>query len=725
MIPYKGKVTIERTLKYIKETMGYNLNDYNFTDLRFRLSEEDLSYYIFKIIKQDQQFVMNEGAKVEECLDILLHICQVLGVSIVNKENKKMLDEYLDLYLKNNDLFPKNEDLDKLVSSFNDKKIPLEFLRYMFSNKAFNFTTESTPTLNHFIDYLIKARQYYTDDRALLSSVINLALSVDAEDLMFGSDKDISKLVEKKLNDDRKANGIYNVDEFTLEELDRKLSQFESIVTNLQNLVDLTEQQISEIKSTTRDSKDAINNTRLQTLKALKIEASGVINDFRKTYLELLNKEKENLVSQKDMLMTDMQVEFDKKKLELESLTADLGQRIAIELGRIRQQSSYSIDQMKDFISNNEEVKKMFDVAKQDQAFLSRLAKMDNIPMPELGVSAMPTTAVSVAGAIPMPSIIVPKPEREVVEKINYYFDTNIPFKDRFKELMDKKKEDIKKTGAIYHEKFDDLLTIILNNDVPYMFGPSGCGKTYMIEKQLAKLLGLDVVTNGFIMYETDILGFNNANGVYVPSNFYRCYKYGDIIFLDELDNSSPSSTIVLNSFIGNDEDSYYTFPNGDRVKRHSNFRILAAGNTRGNGRTESHNTRKKIDEAVMQRLTPVEIDYDNRIEKNILVDYPEWYNFAINFRNAIKEIKIGGSDGPNYNGTLTTRDIEAIRRYKRDNSFSDEKIIEYEVIENKDIDYLQQIISEMEALASKRQFTEGGIELFEKFKVLSKNRRY
>ena len=33
----------------------------------------------------------------------------------------------------------------------------------------------------------------------------------------------------------------------------------------------------------------------------------------------------------------------------------------------------------KEFISNNEEVKKMFDVAKEDQAFLSRLAKMDNI----------------------------------------------------------------------------------------------------------------------------------------------------------------------------------------------------------------------------------------------------------------------------------------------------------------------------------------------------------
>lgn len=722
MIPYKGKVTLERTLKYI-ETMGQNLNDYNFTDLRFRLSEEDLSHYIFKSIN----VVDHAGV----ALDILPHFCELLGVSIVNKENKKLLDEYMDLYLKNEDLFPKNIDLDKLVSSFNDKKIPLEFLRYMFSNKAFNLTKENTSTLNHFIDYLIKARQYYTDDRALLSSVINLVESVDAEDLMFGSDKDITKLVEKKLNDDRKANGIYNVDEFTLEELDRKLSEFESLATDLQNLVDLTEQQINEIKQETKDSKDTIVSTRIQTLKALKLEAGKVINNFRKAYMELLNKEKENLVSQKDMLMADMQVEFDKKKLELEALASNVGQRIAIELGRIRQQSSYSIDQMKDFISNNEEVRKMFDVAKQDQAFLSRLAKMDNIPMPELGVSAMPGAVgspvgtVPVAGAIAMPSIIVPKPEREVVEKINYYFDTNIPFKDRFKELMDKKKEDIEKTGAIYHEKFDDLLTIILNNDVPYMFGPSGCGKTYMIEKQLAKLLGLDVVTNGFIMYETDILGFNNANGVYVPSNFYRCYKYGDMIFLDELDNSSPSSTIVLNSFIGNDDDSYYTFPNGDRVKRHSNFRILAAGNTRGNGRTESHNTRKKIDEAVMQRLTPVEIDYDNRIEEKILVDYPGWYNFAINFRNAIKEIKIGGSDGPNYNGTLTTRDIEAIRRYKSDDSFSDEKIIEYEVIENKDVDYLNQIIEEMESLESKGQFTEGGIELFEKFKVLSKNRRY
>jgi len=185
------------------------------------------------------------------------------------------------------------------------------------------------------------------------------------------------------------------------------------------------------------------------------------------------------------------------------------------------------------------------------------------------------------------------------------------------------------------------------------------------------------------------------------------------------------SSTIALNSFLGKKEGSAYTFPNGDRVKKHSNFRIITAGNTRGNGKSVSHNTRQKLDESVMQRLTPIEIDYDNRIEEKILERYPDWYNFSINFRKALKEIKLDGSDGPNYNGTITTRDIESIKRYKDDDSFSDEKIIEYEVIENKDIDYLNEIIREMDKLADNNEFTKGGVELLGKFKKLSKGRKY
>lgn len=713
MIPYKGRVTLDRTIKYIETNMEYAwvgaLKAYDFTDLTFKLTEEELSKIIFKFVKK--------GVNPSNFL-FVLDLCESLSLDIVNQKNERIFDDIIDLYLKNEELFPNKENLNKLLCTFNDKKIAVEFLKYIYSNEC----TGHIGAINELINYLIKARQYYVDDRALFSSVMDVITS--AGDALYAEDT-TKVLTERKLVDDKKANGIYNIDQFTLEEIDKKMTQFELFTSNLENLVQIAENEIKSLKEVSKGASDEIAETRIKNLKSLKTEANKILKQFNANYSELLNKEKESILNAKDSLMADIEMEIQKRRMELEAVAASVGQRIAIELGRIRNQSDYSIEKMQEFISNNEEVKKMFDVAKEDKAFLSRLAKMDAIPVGIPTITDQASSVVIPQSGIAVPNIVIPKPERIIDEKTNYYFDRTIPFKDRFNELMQKKQEDIEKTGAIYHEKFDDVLTMVLNNDTPYMYGPSGCGKTFMIEKQIAKILGLDVVTNGFIMYETDILGFNNANGVYVPSNFYRCYKFGDMIFLDELDNSNPVSTIVLNSFIGKSDDSTYTFPNGDRIKRHPNFRILAAGNTRGSGRTISHNTRQKLDEAVMQRLTPVEIDYDNRIEEKILEDYPDWYNFAINFRNALKEIRLDGSDGPNYNGTITTRDIETIKRYKEDNSFSDEKIIEYEVIENKDADYLNEIITEMEKLESDGEFTSGGSELLDKFKTLSKRRTY
>jgi len=705
MIPYKGKVTLEKTIKNIEQEYSKKLNINEFNNLLFRLTEEEISEILYKLLTND--------IGLSYITDIEKH-CEILNISLVSNENKNILFELIDLYSKDY-TFPNLDYLEKLFNSFNDKKLGVEYLRYLIVTK--NISDNSI--LNLFIDYLIKARQYYVDDRALLSSAISLIESINDLEIMFDNEENLKKLIDRKILNDKKANGIYDIDEYTLEEFDRKLTEFEEIRNQLENLVGITEVQINELKEEVKKNNDNISNIKIQTLKTLKIEANKIISDFNKNYLELLTKEKESIINEKDLLMADVQTEINKKKLELEALAANVGQRIAIELGRIRQQSDYSIEQMQSFVNNNEEVKKMFEVAKTDQAFMSAVEKISAMPTPTaVQQQYMPNIQTS-------PNIIIPSEERKVNEKVNYYFDKTVPFKDRFNEIMLKKQENIEKNGTIYHEKFDDFVVVALNDGAPYLYGPSGCGKSFMVENQFAKLIGIDVITNGYIMYESDILGFNNANGVYVPSNFYRCYKYGDIIFLDELDNSISSSTIALNSFLGKKEGSAYTFPNGDRVKKHSNFRIITAGNTRGNGKSVSHNTRQKLDESVMQRLTPIEIDYDNRIEEKILERYPDWYNFSINFRKALKEIKLDGSDGPNYNGTITTRDIESIKRYKDDDSFSDEKIIEYEVIENKDIDYLNEIIREMDKLADNNEFTKGGVELLGKFKKLSKGRKY
>ena len=54
-------------------------------------------------------------------------------------------------------------------------------------------------------------------------------------------------------------------------------------------------------------------------------------------------------------------------------------------------------------------------------------------------------------------------------------------------------------------------------------------------------------------------------------------------------------------------------------------FRMIAAGNTDGQGRNEVYQARGKIDESVQQRFTPVYLGYDEEIEKAILAKYKDW----------------------------------------------------------------------------------------------------
>ena len=311
------------------------------------------------------------------------------------------------------------------------------------------------------------------------------------------------------------------------------------------------------------------------------------------------------------------------------------------------------------------------------------------------------------------PNILLPE---KFNKSINYFFDESISFKRRFEKLMELKERDIYYNNAVYHEKFDDILTMILENQTPYIYGPSGCGKTYMIERQIAGLLGQNITTNGYILNEQDILGYvSQSNGNYVPSNLYRCYKLGDIIFFDELDSSIGNATVVLNKFIGG-KDENYVFPNGEELKRHPNFRIVSSGNTDGSGETI---IRQKIDESLMQKLTPIEINYDSKIEKRILIDYPGWYNFGTYFRKAAESINNNSQETVNNISVFTTKDASNIKNYLKNKSFTDDQILSYEIIGTKSEDYLNMIYKNMEGYNNNGEITKEGQKILKLYKKL------
>lgn len=510
---------------------------------------------------------------------------------------------------------------------FDNKKIipeVIDYLNTLFSEKQIDNSNEDDKVLN-VLNFLVRAREYYVDDRAMFTSFISFFSNLDAKSIFFGDE--LNDLIEAKLKEIKKANGVYDIDQETLLEYDHKIESLGILKHELDAVIAQAEETMTTMQNSLSASKRQMRKILLEQLRNLKQEGEVVIKSFNTTYAELMN-------SQASL------VERDAKVNEIIS-------RFESEKG-----SSETI---------------------------------------------IPVSTV----ATPMPSVVIPVQadiNRPVDYTVNYYFDNSKKFKERFKELMEKKAA-LEETGEVFHEVFDDVLTMILQNDTPYLYGPSGCGKTYMIKEQIPKLLGVDVVTNGFIRFEQDAVGYTNAGtGAYVPSITYRCYKYGKFCFYDELDKSNPHAANILLPFISREKDSTYTFPDGVTVRRHPNFRIITAGNTRLTGSTQAYNTSQKLDEALNQRIMPVNVDYDNRIEKEILHDYPEWFEFITNYREALEKTALDGSSEKNSIGTITCRDVVDIKDHLDADSFSVEKLLQYHFIETKDADYLNQIVAKIDS---------------------------
>lgn len=718
---FDNRTELQKYIAKINETTDLNLKEEEITKYTSIISENELIKILYEIVQIEDSYTYD----FMEHLNTLMDIRSI----IVNERNRADLESTFatvkSLYFKNRDLITRSI-VEKVSNSFDDKTMIAELFRFLNNNENILTGTDSE-NLNILISYLEEARQYFVDDRALFSSFISLVNDLDPAKLKYGKEKQLKTSIGKKIKEDKKANGIYDIDQSTLLEMSRKIEALDLSAQRLEALIQASEEERKALQDASKNHLAELTELRIRELKSLQDEANKIIRTFNTSYAELLSQEKESIKNERDILVGELDREIATRKTQLLGIADNVGQRIGIELRRIRNVSDDSIQRIETFLASNDGVKKMLEEAKTSDEFLTRLKEVEklagtqvagtNIVLPAQTIQT-PGNASSVLDGLYMPSIIIPQ-ERTVDLTPNYFFDKRIPYRDRYNQLMELKAKMIE-GGAIFHEKFDDILTMVLQNDAPYMYGPSGCGKTYMIQNQLAKLLGIDVVTNGYVLYEQDILGYTNSGtGAYVPSNFYRCYKFGDIIFFDELDNGIANATTVLNSFLTGSDTDKYVFPNGEQVLRNPNFRILSAGNTKGTGKTLAHNTRQKMDESVMQRLTPIEINYDNRIEEQILRDYPGWYDFAINFRHAIESIPSEHGGDVNSIGTFTTRDAQSVKKYKDDDAMTDEQLIDYEIIENKDVDYLNQIKKKLLQAEKEGKFTtEEGRTLLKTFKT-------
>lgn len=188
---------------------------------------------------------------------------------------------------------------------------------------------------------------------------------------------------------------------------------------------------------------------------------------------------------------------------------------------------------------------------------------------------------------------------------------------------------------GVQHEKFDQVVKFVANNEPVFLTGPAGSGKNVLCQ-QVAKALGLNFYFSNAVTQEYKITGFTDAMGVFHESQFYKAFKNGGLFMLDEMDASIPEVLIILNAAIAN---RYFDFPAPiGYVEAHPDFRVIAAGNTFGLGANYEYVGRNQLDMASLDRFALVRIDYSRSIEQSVACGNEELVRFARGFRGAAEK---------------------------------------------------------------------------------------
>jgi cobaltochelatase CobS len=163
------------------------------------------------------------------------------------------------------------------------------------------------------------------------------------------------------------------------------------------------------------------------------------------------------------------------------------------------------------------------------------------------------------------------------------------------------------------HECFGLILPAMMAGVNVFLVGPAGSGKTTCVA-QVAEYLRLKFYFNGAIQSEYKLTGFRDAHGKVHRTAFRNAFEYGGVYLFDEIDASQPGALLAFNAALAN---GVFDFPDGT-IRKHRNFRCVAAANTWGKGATLEYVGRNALDGATLDRFAMVEMNYDHRLEREI-----------------------------------------------------------------------------------------------------------
>lgn len=188
------------------------------------------------------------------------------------------------------------------------------------------------------------------------------------------------------------------------------------------------------------------------------------------------------------------------------------------------------------------------------------------------------------------------------------------------------------KSLGLVHRKTPQLINALSAGVNVYLHGPAGSGKTTGAHKA-AEALGVQFYFAAKVESEYQLMGFKDARGETVRTQFREAYEHGGTFLFDEMDASSPSAVVALNAALAN---GVCPFPD-KIVTRHSEFYCIGAGNTKLTGANRQYAGRNQLDAASIDRFAFMEWTYDDDLERALAQD-TRWVAYVQKARQAVAD---------------------------------------------------------------------------------------
>ena len=228
--------------------------------------------------------------------------------------------------------------------------------------------------------------------------------------------------------------------------------------------------------------------------------------------------------------------------------------------------------------------------------------------------------------------------------------------------------DDAKQQGQDDTQKvtYDDLTEsekeaywLMKDGKIPYLWGPAGTGKTTAAQR-IAAASGQKFYFTSSVFDKYDLTGFVDAQGQLIDTPLIRAIINGGDYLFDEWDVSDNQSVKFFNMLLSQ---RMFVIPKYGVVKCHPNFRVIAAGNTKGTGPTANYPTAVIQDASCRNRFVSIYYGYNEEIEMKLAKGDKALVSFVHDLRAAVKE---SGLDTViSYRNIINCKDMQEIPFYK------------------------------------------------------------